>query len=100
MTRILILVLLFYNLFCEVFPFAYLCFIFQFHEYIYGLLFEQGGVNVVMESKCGKGKSSSTSSIAYEAPLGYVIEDIRPNGGIKKFRSAAYSNVNSYNRFF
>ncbi|KAB2624421.1 hypothetical protein D8674_016081 [Pyrus ussuriensis x Pyrus communis] len=49
-----------------------------------------------MESKGGK-KSSSSSSISksslfYEAPLGYSIEDIRPNGGIKKFRSAAYSN--------
>jgi S-adenosylmethionine decarboxylase len=50
-----------------------------------------------MESKGGKKKSSSSSSkssLFYEAPLGYSIEDIRPNGGIKKFRSAAYSNVN------
>lgn len=48
-----------------------------------------------MESKGGKKKSSSSSSksLFYEAPLGYCIEDIRPNGGIKKFRSAAYSNV-------
>ncbi|EPS67756.1 hypothetical protein M569_07018, partial [Genlisea aurea] len=47
-----------------------------------------------MESKGGKKKSSSSkSSIFYEAPLGYCIEDVRPNGGIKKFRSAAYSNV-------
>lgn len=48
-----------------------------------------------MESKGGKKKSSSSSSksLFYEAPLGYSIEDIRPNGGIKKFRSAAYSNV-------
>ncbi|KAE9615441.1 putative S-adenosyl-l-methionine decarboxylase leader peptide [Lupinus albus] len=47
-----------------------------------------------MESKGGKKKSSSSSksSIFYEAPLGYCIEDVRPNGGIKKFRSAAYSN--------
>ena len=48
-----------------------------------------------MESKGGKKKSSSSSkssSLFYEAPLGYSIEDIRPNGGIKKFRSAAYSN--------
>ncbi|KAK4736872.1 hypothetical protein R3W88_000569 [Solanum pinnatisectum] len=43
-----------------------------------------------MESKGGK-KSSSKSSL-YEVPLGYSIEDVRPNGGIKKFRSAAYSN--------
>ncbi|MFS7993440.1 putative S-adenosyl-l-methionine decarboxylase leader peptide [Helianthus anomalus] len=44
-----------------------------------------------METKGGK-KSSSSKSF-YEAPLGYSIEDVRPNGGIKKFRSAAYSNV-------
>jgi S-adenosylmethionine decarboxylase len=53
-------------------------------------------VNELMESKGGKKKSSSSSSkssLFYEAPLGYSIEDIRPNGGIKKFRSAAYSNV-------
>ncbi|CAN1296155.1 hypothetical protein LINPERPRIM_LOCUS23050 [Linum perenne] len=49
-----------------------------------------------MESKGGKKKSSSSkSSLFYEAPLGYSIEDVRPNGGIKKFRSAAYSNVRS-----
>lgn len=47
-----------------------------------------------MESKGGKKKSSSSkSSLFYEAPLGYSIEDVRPHGGIKKFRSAAYSNV-------
>ncbi|MBA0556343.1 hypothetical protein Goshw_029531 [Gossypium schwendimanii] len=46
-----------------------------------------------MESKGGKKKSSSSKSLFYEAPLGYSIEDVRPNGGIKKFRSAAYSNV-------
>lgn len=53
------------------------------------------GLNDLMESKGGKKKSSSSSSksIFYEAPLGYSIEDVRPNGGIKKFRSAAYSNV-------
>ncbi|PON74596.1 S-adenosyl-l-methionine decarboxylase leader peptide [Parasponia andersonii] len=45
----------------------------------------------LMESKGGNKKSSS-KSLFYEAPLGYSIEDIRPNGGIKKFRSAAYSN--------
>ncbi|KAL5840133.1 hypothetical protein ACOSQ4_012741 [Xanthoceras sorbifolium] len=52
-------------------------------------------VNVMMETKGGKKKSSSSSSsspMQYEAPLGYSIEDVRPNGGIKKFRSAAYSN--------
>ncbi|KAI9077600.1 hypothetical protein K1719_040437 [Acacia pycnantha] len=46
----------------------------------------------LMESKGGKKKSSSSKSLFYEAPLGYSIEDVRPNGGIKKFRSAAYSN--------
>ena len=51
-------------------------------------------VNVVMETKGGKKKSSSSSgSKQYEVPLGYIIEDVRPNGGIEKFRSAAYSNV-------
>lgn len=46
-----------------------------------------------MESKGGKKKSSSSSSLLYEVPLGYGIEDVRPHGGIKKFQSAAYSNV-------
>jgi len=50
-------------------------------------------LNELMESKGGKKKSSSSKSLLYEAPLGYSIEDIRPAGGIKKFRSAAYSNV-------
>ncbi|KAL9343795.1 hypothetical protein Peur_064226 [Populus x canadensis] len=53
------------------------------------------GLNDLMESKGGKKKSSSSSSsksLCYEAPLGYSIEDLRPAGGIKKFRSAAYSN--------
>ncbi|KAL6139956.1 hypothetical protein ACLB2K_058257 [Fragaria x ananassa] len=50
-------------------------------------------LNELMESKGGKKKSSSSkSSLFYEAPLGYSIEDVRPHGGIKKFRSAAYSN--------
>ncbi|GFZ21546.1 hypothetical protein Acr_29g0007080 [Actinidia rufa] len=56
-----------------------------------------GRLNDIMESKGGKKSSSSSSSSSsksqfYEAPLGYSIEDVRPNGGIKKFRSAAYSN--------
>lgn len=46
-----------------------------------------------METKGGKKKSSSSKTLFYEAPLGYGIEDVRPHGGIKKFRSAAYSNV-------
>ncbi|KAK9705320.1 hypothetical protein RND81_07G048200 [Saponaria officinalis] len=45
-----------------------------------------------MESKGGKKKSSSSSSKSFFSPLGYSIEDLRPKGGIKKFRSAAYSN--------
>ncbi|EXB85830.1 hypothetical protein L484_009676 [Morus notabilis] len=49
-------------------------------------------LNELMESKGGKKKSSSSKSLFYEAPLGYSIEDVRPAGGIKKFRSAAYSN--------
>lgn len=44
-----------------------------------------------MESKAGK--KSSSESLLYEAPLGYSIEDVRPNGGLRKFKSAAYSNV-------
>ncbi|CAN1166876.1 hypothetical protein LINPERHAP2_LOCUS26933 [Linum perenne] len=58
------------------------------------ILIGQRIVDVVMETKGGKKKSSSSSnsSIQYEAPLGYIIEDVRPNGGIEKFRSAAYSN--------
>lgn len=58
------------------------------------LFVEQENLNVLMETKGGKKSSSSSSSRSfYEAPLGYSIEDVRPNGGIKKFRSAAYSNV-------
>lgn len=61
-------------------------------------------VDVVMESKGGSKKSGSSSSSSridnksknssflYEVPLDYIIEDVRPNGGIEKFRSAAYSN--------
>ena len=58
-------------------------------------MFFAGRLNDLMESKGGKKKSSSSSnkSLFYEAPLGYSIEDVRPAGGIKKFRSAAYSNV-------
>ncbi|KOM27841.1 hypothetical protein LR48_Vigan468s000300 [Vigna angularis] len=49
------------------------------------------GLNELMKSKGGKKKSSSSSkSLFYEAPLGYSIEDIQPNGGIKKFRFATY----------
>ncbi|KAL6331623.1 hypothetical protein AAG906_011563 [Vitis piasezkii] len=55
-------------------------------------VFTDESVDVVMETKGGKKKSSSSSSLQYEVPLGYIIEDVRPNGGIEKFRSAAYSN--------
>ncbi|KAF3548952.1 hypothetical protein DY000_02000649 [Brassica cretica] len=44
----------------------------------------------MMESKAGNNKSKS--SLFYEAPLGYSIEDVRPFGGIKKFKSSVYSN--------
>ncbi|KAL8475960.1 hypothetical protein ACS0TY_028573 [Phlomoides rotata] len=49
-------------------------------------------LNDLMETEGGNKKSSSSKSLFYEAPLGYSIEDVRPHGGIKKFRSAAYSN--------
>lgn len=55
------------------------------------LFFPRLCLNELMESKGGKKKSSSRTF--YEAPLGYSIEDVRPHGGIKKFKSAAYSNV-------
>ncbi|KAL6961074.1 S-adenosylmethionine decarboxylase proenzyme [Sarracenia purpurea var. burkii] len=45
-----------------------------------------GRLNDLMESKGGKKKSSSSKSLFYEAPLGYSIEDVRPHGGIMKFR--------------
>lgn len=48
-------------------------------------------LNVVMETKGGRKKSSSNYP-QYETPLGYKIEDVRPHGGIEKFHSAAYSN--------
>lgn len=53
---------------------------------------DAGRLDVLMESKGGKKKSSS-NSLQYEVPLGYSIEDVRPHGGVKKFQSAAYSNV-------
>jgi hypothetical protein len=60
----------------------------------FDLFFFQESVNEVMESKGGKKKSSSSnSSCLYEAPLGYIIEDVRPNGGVEKFKSPDYSNV-------
>ncbi|OVA18963.1 S-adenosyl-l-methionine decarboxylase leader peptide [Macleaya cordata] len=55
-------------------------------------------LNDLMETKGGK--KSSSKSLFYEAPLGYSIEDIRPNGGIKKFRSAAYSNEANFDSLY
>ncbi|KAG2322201.1 hypothetical protein Bca4012_056999 [Brassica carinata] len=46
-----------------------------------------------MESKGGKKKPSSSSSFFYKAPLDNSIEDVRPNSGIKKFKSSVYSNL-------
>lgn len=57
-------------------------------------------VNDLMESKGGKDDSSSSSSKSLFTPLDYGIEDVRPKGGIKKFRSAAYSNVSSFCMLF
>uniref|UniRef100_A0A7I4AVC1 Uncharacterized protein n=1 Tax=Physcomitrium patens TaxID=3218 RepID=A0A7I4AVC1_PHYPA len=39
------------------------------------------------------GKKSCVNFVQYESPLGYVIEDVRPHGGSKKYRSAVYSNL-------
>ncbi|KAK7388417.1 hypothetical protein VNO78_23233 [Psophocarpus tetragonolobus] len=36
--------------------------------------------------------SSNISCLRYQVPLGYSIKDVRPNGGIQKFQSPAYSN--------
>jgi hypothetical protein len=47
-----------------------------------------------MESK----DSQSSSNSHYEPALGYVLEDIRPDGGVVKFRSPAYSNVSRRDR--
>lgn len=44
-------------------------------------------------------ETKTNISVQYEAPLGYCIEDIRPNGGIQKFRSAAYSDVSVFENF-
>ncbi|KAH0907276.1 hypothetical protein HID58_039103 [Brassica napus] len=61
--------------------------------YIFVLWLQKSVNEIMMESKGGNKKSSSSSSLCYEAPLGYSIEDVRPNGGIKKFKSSVYSNV-------
>ncbi|KAH7405405.1 hypothetical protein KP509_15G068800 [Ceratopteris richardii] len=45
-------------------------------------------LNDIMEIKGGK----NSNRVQYEAPLGYVIEEVRPHGGIKKFHCAAYFN--------
>lgn len=46
----------------------------------------------LMELEGGKKKPTSSKLMFYESPLGYSIEDVRPRGDIKKFKSAAYSN--------
>jgi len=51
-----------------------------------------------METKGGK--KSKKSSVQYESPLGYGIEDVRPHGGSEKFRTAAYSNVRVLNNLY
>jgi hypothetical protein len=43
-----------------------------------------------------KKSSSSGGSKLYEFPLGYIIEDIIPNGGMKKVPSTSYSNVSPF----
>ena len=63
------------------------------HMVLFGLVMTERVNELMMESKGGNKKSSSSSSLFYEAPLGYSIEDVRPNGGIKKFKSSVYSNV-------
>ncbi|KAI3891246.1 hypothetical protein MKW98_007551 [Papaver atlanticum] len=48
-------------------------------------------ITQLMEAKgC---KDFSSKSLVYEAPLGYSIEDIRPAGGIKTFKSVTYCNI-------
>lgn len=49
----------------------------------------------LMELEGGKKKPTSSKLMFYESPLGYSIEDVRPRGDIKKFKSAAYSNVST-----
>ncbi|KAI3520933.1 hypothetical protein L1887_10388 [Cichorium endivia] len=58
-----------------------------FHYFIRFLIRQ---LNDLMESKAGK--KSGSKSLFYEAPLGYGIEDVRPSGGLRKFKSAAFSN--------
>lgn len=48
-----------------------------------------------MEAKGGDKQISNLSAWQYESPLGYVVEDVRPLGGVEKFRTAAYSNVSA-----
>ncbi|KAL5095691.1 hypothetical protein RYX36_000018 [Vicia faba] len=68
--------------------------LFAFNCISHNMVIFDEGVNEVMESKGGKKKSSSSSSKSslYEAPLDYIIEDVRPNGGVEKFKSPDYSN--------
>lgn len=61
--------------------------------------YSKTGSNSNSSSNSSSKLGSSSSCIAppcatkqYEAPLGYGIEDVRPDGGVDIFRSAAYSN--------
>ncbi|CAF2069063.1 unnamed protein product [Brassica napus] len=54
-----------------------------------------------MESKYGKKKSSSSSSsLFYEAPLGYSIEDVRPNAAFFNFQFIIYFLLSSVSAWF
>lgn len=44
-----------------------------------------------MEGKGGV--TLNSTSWLYESPLDFTVEDMRPHGGVEKFRTAAYSNV-------
>lgn len=48
-------------------------------------------LDVLMDAKRGDRSGSNYSN--YESPPVYNVEEIRPHGGIKRFRSAGYSNV-------
>ncbi|WZZ51191.1 hypothetical protein YC2023_051298 [Brassica napus] len=38
--------------------------------------------------------------LTFKYSLGYSIEDVHPNGGIKKFKSSVYSNVSFFQSFY
>ncbi|URE22856.1 TBC [Musa troglodytarum] len=53
-------------------------------------LSSSGRLDVLMDAKPGDGSGSNYSN--HESPLPYNVEEIRPHGGINRFRSAGYSN--------